>query len=962
MLTATLVLVIVVTSLLLFAFGLNMLFFGVAAFRVRPGQGGIVAAGEELRVLVQLPVFNERYVARRVIEAACALEWPRDRLTIQVLDDSTDRTVDIVAESVRHARAQGIDIRHVRRGSREGYKAGALAVGLAASDHPLVAMFDADFIPPVDFLRRTTWAFRDPQVAFVQTRWGHLNETFSGLTRVQALAIDFHFLVEQVVRPRRNYLTNFSGTAGIWRRAAIEDAGGWSARTLTEDLDLSYRALLRGWRPCFLEDVVTPEELPVAMDSYRGQQTRWATGSFQVARLMAVPVLRSALPLRVKAQALAHLGGYGIPVLMLAQLLCYPALLFTDVQHQPAYAVVRPLVWLSLASLAPAFGFAVAQVRRGRRWWSHLPGIAGASLLGFGMTLTATLSLWRALRGGGEFMRTAKFGLSRPGDEWQDREYVSRLSPVVALESVLGLAAGGLSLAGVMTRTWLVALYAALFSAGFLSVSLVSLSQAGQVRLRRALRARPAGWWRGPSSDLLALGTVMAALVVMLRLPLVYEDSYQHWLMAAHLAATGNLHDPLFGMEDTWLPGWQLVGAGLLRLTGLHHLDVLRWTALLCAFSTVLITHRLAGGGRRGRMAALLLGLNPVFLLTATSATSEPLLTLALAGAILAAARSRWTLALAVAGLACLTGIKAWLWLGAAATGVVLVLPLVEPSWRTARRTGLAWGLPLAAVVTALEAAFGFATHSTARAAQESAAAVIRGSISPDAGQRLSMFSGYFGLSSLALLPALPGSVLAALRRHVVTAVPAAASLLYLIAVLTLVAGGVYTGSHRYLYVALPPLAVAAALALDRWARPMRVAALLVVTATALLYQPVFSSLARTNQGLEAAGIAVRSLRGALVTDSPAVAYWSGRPVTDVHGSQELPSDPAAAIAWMRREGVVAIVVEDIDYYHATSVLPDLARGRASGPFQALGDESLYQSPGGKRVYAFRLTPEEAMR
>ena len=307
MIGAAVVAILTATSLLLFAFGLNLFYLTVRAARLQPRPAPREVASRDARVCVQLPVYNERYVAQRVLDATCAIEWPRDRFEVQVLDDSNDETVQIVADRVAYWRRNGIAVEHVRRNSRKGFKAGALAHGLGRTSAEFVAIFDADFVPTPDFLTRTIGSFDDPRVAFVQARWGHLDEGYSWFTRLQALFIDFHFLVEQAVRFTSGYFVNFTGSAGVWRRAAIDDAGGWTATTLTEDLDLSYRAQLRGWTASFVEDLVVPEELPVSIDAYRHQQSRWATGSFQCAFRLLRPVWRSSNRAAVKIQATIHL-------------------------------------------------------------------------------------------------------------------------------------------------------------------------------------------------------------------------------------------------------------------------------------------------------------------------------------------------------------------------------------------------------------------------------------------------------------------------------------------------------------------------------------------------------------------------------------------------------------------------------------------------------------------------------
>ena len=259
------------TSLALFGFGANVLYLTLRSIRLQPRRISSVTHGNEPKVCVQVPIYNERYVAERILDAVCELDWPNDRFEVQVLDDSDDDTVSIIARRAAHWRSRGIDVVHVRRNSRDGFKAGALAHGMTLTNSPFIAIFDADFIPPRDFLRRSLGAFDDPTIGFVQARWGHLDEGYSWITRLQAFALDYHFLVEQPVRSAQGYFTNFTGTAGVWRRTAIEDSGGWSAATLTEDLDLSYRAQLRGWRAAYLEDLVVPEELPVSFDAFRRQ-------------------------------------------------------------------------------------------------------------------------------------------------------------------------------------------------------------------------------------------------------------------------------------------------------------------------------------------------------------------------------------------------------------------------------------------------------------------------------------------------------------------------------------------------------------------------------------------------------------------------------------------------------------------------------------------------------------------
>ncbi|MCX7915282.1 MAG: glycosyltransferase family 2 protein, partial [Verrucomicrobiae bacterium] len=343
-------------------------------------------------VTVQLPVYNEPCVVERLLDAMGRLEYPRDRLEIQVLDDSTDETPQLVQSKVRALRAAGWNIQHLRRPHRQGFKAGALQYGLEHAKGELIAIFDADFVPPPDLLQRTVDFFTDPQVGMVQLRWGHLNDQQSLLTRVQSILIDGHFLIEQTARSRSGRFFNFNGTAGLWRRQCIEDAGGWSADTLAEDLDLSYRAQLRGWKFLFLPDVVVPAELPVEMAAFKTQQHRWAKGAIQTCKKLLPSVWRSSLPWKIKLEATIHLtSNFGYVMLVILCLLCrapaaanalhmagghwWMKLLFVDV----------PLFFAATVSVV-AF-YILAQRELHVRWWERLAYVPLMMAVGVGLSL-----------------------------------------------------------------------------------------------------------------------------------------------------------------------------------------------------------------------------------------------------------------------------------------------------------------------------------------------------------------------------------------------------------------------------------------------------------------------------------------------------------------------------------------------------------------------------------------------
>ena len=379
------------------------------------------AAGAEPRVLVQLPVRDEREVVGRLVAAAAALEWPVDRLRLQLLDDSDDpAALAAAAAAVERARARGVAVTHVRRGSRTGYKAGALAHGLALDDAggpraraDFVAVFDADFVPPSDFLPRMLPHFGAADVGLVQARWGHLNRDANVLTRAQAVMLDAHLLVEHPWRQHTRRFLNFNGTAGVWRRVAIDAAGGWSHDTLTEDLDLSYRSQLAGWRFVFDPTVVVPAELPARMSAFRSQQHRWAKGALQTARKLLPRILRAPLPWRVRLEAVVHLtANAGYPLLLALALLIAPALFAAHTLPLP-WLVLLQLGLVALGTLPVALFLARGQQLAHRRGPGMVADVAAALVLCAGLSWHLAGAVVAGLWGPtGAFVRTPKTGES----------------------------------------------------------------------------------------------------------------------------------------------------------------------------------------------------------------------------------------------------------------------------------------------------------------------------------------------------------------------------------------------------------------------------------------------------------------------------------------------------------------------------------------------------------------------
>ncbi len=442
-------------------------------------------------VTVQLPVYNEVHVVGRLIDACAGLDYPSDRLQIQVLDDSTDGTTSIAENRAAFWRKRGADVHVLHRNERQGYKAGALREGLSQATGEFIAVFDADFAPLPDFLRRTIPAFLDVQakeIGFVQTRWTHLNGEYSALTRAQALALDGHFVVEQAARHSVGLPFGFNGSAGVWRRACIEDqaVGGWQDDTLCEDLDLSYRAQLAGWYGAYLNGVEAPAELPPQLLAFKRQQFRWAKGSVATLRKLAALVWNGGWSTIKRTAAFVHLGGYLIHPLLLLLLLVSPLLMLFG--SQPYW----PLAYLSMVSVGPPALYALAQRRlHPQDWlrrWAHLPLLM---LLGMGLSLSNSVAAWQALFGkGGTFLRTPKFRVEGDSLAWHRSGYALDLEPLAATEFFLAVYAGiGCYIAAVHSQWWNLP-FLALYAGGYALVAGLGLYESWLARSARTLQGR----------------------------------------------------------------------------------------------------------------------------------------------------------------------------------------------------------------------------------------------------------------------------------------------------------------------------------------------------------------------------------------------------------------------------------------------------------------------------------------
>ncbi|MGH1568880.1 MAG: glycosyltransferase [Nitrosopumilus sp.] len=391
-------------------------------------------------VTIQLPIYNEKYVAKRLIHSVCNLDYPKDKMRILVCDDSDDDTVELMRGVVDDYKKQGFKIEHVRRGTRKGYKAGALKHAMKKTDTDLVAIFDADFIPPTWFLKRAIPHFSKSNIGLVQCRWGHVNENYSTITQVQALSIDFHFLVEQKAKSNSHLFMNFNGTAGIWRRECIEDAGGWHTATLVEDLDLSYRAQMKGWKCLFLPNIVVDAELPAQMNGAKRQQFRWAKGSIQCAiKLLSDIGLKRNVAIEAKIQAFIQLTRHIVYPLVLIQFLTLPILLAAQVNLY-VVSVLPAITIATYLAMGPGAYMIVIRGMYHKSWKSKAKLLPALLVYNAGMSVNNTVAVFDAILGKkNEFHRTPKYGIVTKKDDWRDKAYNLPFTQTTLLEIFFGV-------------------------------------------------------------------------------------------------------------------------------------------------------------------------------------------------------------------------------------------------------------------------------------------------------------------------------------------------------------------------------------------------------------------------------------------------------------------------------------------------------------------------------------------
>ena len=431
------------------------------------------------RITVQLPIFNEQFVVERLLDAVCRLNYPLEKLDIQVLDDSTDETVAVARGLVNHYAAKGFPVTYHHRSNREGFKAGALAEGLKTSRGEFVAIFDADFVPPEDFLLRVIHHFTDRKIGMVQTRWTHINRNYSFLTEVEAILLDGHFVLEHSGRARSNVFFNFNGTAGMWRRQAIYDAGGWQHDTLTEDTDLSYRAQLKGWKFIYLQDVECPAELPVEMTAFKTQQARWAKGLIQTSKKILPQVLKSDQRFHVKLEAWYHLtANLSYPLMIVLSVLLLPAMIIRFYQgwFQMLY-IDLPLFMASTFSISSFYLVSQRELFPGK-WFRALIYLPFLMALGIGLTVTNTRAVLEALLGKkSEFARTPKYHVESKKDKVRANKYRRGLGWVPWVELLIGCYFAITVYYAIENENYITVPFLILFVLGYWYTGLMSLLQ-----------------------------------------------------------------------------------------------------------------------------------------------------------------------------------------------------------------------------------------------------------------------------------------------------------------------------------------------------------------------------------------------------------------------------------------------------------------------------------------------------
>ena len=500
-------------------------------------------------VTIQLPIYNEKYVAKRLVDAVCDLDYPKDKMKILVLDDSDDDTVELLGTEVKEYKKQGFQIEHVRRGTRKGYKAGALKYAMEITDTEYVAIFDADFIPPNWFLKKAIPYFAKSNIGLVQCRWGHVNENYSSITRAQALSLDFHFLIEQKAKSNSHLFMNFNGTAGIWKRDCIDDAGGWHTATLVEDLDLSYRAQMKGWKCVFLPDIVVDAELPIQMNAAKRQQFRWAKGSIQCAiKLLAGIAIKRKIAIEAKIQAFIQLTRHIVYPLMLIQFLALPILLAGNVNLY-VVSFIPAITIAAYLAMGPGAYLMIIQKMYNESWKSKAKILPSLLVYNAGMSVNNTVAVFDAVLGKkNEFLRTPKYGILTKKDDWRDNAYNLPFTKVTLLEIFFGVYGIMGILISIFSNNPIFAPIIGLQTIGFFFIAYMSLSHS-RFKRNKSLQTRVVTSEEKMANKIYKISMVgMVAIIVFGAFMAIYgynEDIYPLDRMRGHFDGIVGSSDPV---------------------------------------------------------------------------------------------------------------------------------------------------------------------------------------------------------------------------------------------------------------------------------------------------------------------------------------------------------------------------------------------------------------------------------
>jgi len=480
-----------IVLVILAAYGVHRYYLVYAFFKNRnnvPGPPPAIA--EWPKVTIQLPIYNERYVIERLVDAVAHFDYPNELLDIQVLDDSADETQEVARACVERYQALGLPIRYLHRNDRKGYKAGALAEGLKSATGEFVAIFDADFLPSPDFLRRTLPYFTDRKIGMVQGRWTYLNRHYSALTEVETILLDGHFVMEHGSRSRSGVFFNFNGTAGVWRRRVIDEAGGWQHDTLTEDTDLSYRAQLLGWKFLYLPDIECASELPVEMNAFKAQQARWAKGLMQTAKKILPRVLRSDQPAHVKAEAVFHLtANISYPFMVVLSTLLLPAMIVRFYQGWFQMLFIDLPLFIASSCSISGFYLTSQRVLYPKTWTRSILYLPFVMAVGIGLSVRNAKAVLEAIFGmKSEFVRTPKFKIEGHLGTWKKKLYRNRAGLMPYLEIVLGLYFAATIVYSIQNENYATAPFLFLFVWGFLYTGVMSVAQGWIERLRFGVR------------------------------------------------------------------------------------------------------------------------------------------------------------------------------------------------------------------------------------------------------------------------------------------------------------------------------------------------------------------------------------------------------------------------------------------------------------------------------------------